>query len=463
MSHLVYFDVYDSLQAYTKATKRRNAQLGALSASPPQYLANSGTKLANENFVAVKDGAVLREIHHHLFKRYALSDRVIKARKLHHGHFYAQTMDYGHEKYLKSLVTQKLTVQKALERLTQRWVEVLSRQQKWYQWAREYPEEEAQQRENEQKKICASIDFGPIDEKGAMKRDGWLHFSIMVRECGLHKAVELCKSCDEFFELNILTLYRYFPSPEWLPWAEDYGTRQYLLIVFFSYVTFNEASMLMVSKRACNLSGRRIYASSEMRNYICTYMKRNHPVSRRFTQYMSMQTPRMLILVRDGKTGRIIVTPSMDELWLIRSKYGYGSNAKAAWETEKYVGPKFFEEIDNYRRFSFGFDDYYDIYIWSKNPGGPGKILHAGVMEVQGSRSLFRSQLLMPFRCCIRRTRSDTTEDLYATFAPILKTVTQDENTLAARDNREGEKAQSIWDDIRSTRLNGGHRLVMLL
>ncbi|OQV00840.1 hypothetical protein CLAIMM_06285 [Cladophialophora immunda] len=817
---LVYSNGLRLTSGLYKGYKRRNAQLDALTASPPAYLAQCGTKLANENFMAVEDEDRLEEIHNHLFKI----------------HFYAQTMDYGHAKYLNTLITQKLTVQKALVRLTQRLAEVLYQQRKWFKWARECQEEEEKQRENEQKKIkheaalfrrqakrlearirelrakedsrrqeeylesvyqeslanqsaesddeawdpiedimenergtyielikhflwlelrpssnppsesslapevdvdgacepstkvkdiqtaqnssnessvsqnvkakkkskskknkgnlttddtteieyidpdssngashsrtvivpaqggskrqetepdgakiesredirmrllegtkpindnlmfldasgrtekfermepmpasevdrvleeiaeiknylfcrlllgnavllpaamkansvhdlladpevktadlrdlclrleqpqlqeirdaCADfcrkvddnnacpddeldedehsekedgmmdlklrkkrhkhhlpkiwksnrekairtaqpqasvalqemldqagfldekhgtrVDFGKIDEqgefqksnlrvkicgryiyhypyRGAMKRGGWLHFSIMAKECNLHEAVELCKSWDEFFELSVLTLYQYFPSPEWLLWAGDFVKRQYLQVGFFPYFIFNEASGLTASKRGRNQVGRRIHASSEMRNFICAHMKRIDPVTRRFIQYTSMQTTRMLILVRDGKTGRIIVTPPEDDLWLVRSKHGYGRETRTEWETKRYVGPLFFEEMERFRSFSLGFDDYYDIYIWCTEPGTPWQMLHASVIEM-----LYKAnRVIQP-------------EDIFASIAPILKTVTRDENTWRPRDIREGESAQSIWDEIRN-------------
>jgi hypothetical protein len=135
--------------------KRRNAQLDELMASQPEYLTQSRAKLANEDFAAVGDAQVLQDIYSHLFKVYGLVDRVIKARKIHHSHFYAETMDYGHEKYLNSLITQKLTTQKALERVVQRIAEVFYQERKWFKWTRECQDEEEKLRENEQKSRSA--------------------------------------------------------------------------------------------------------------------------------------------------------------------------------------------------------------------------------------------------------------------------------------------------------------------
>ena len=144
----------------------------------------------------------------------------------------------------------------------------------------------------------------------------------------------------------------------------------------------NAASEVTTSQRGRDRTGRRVHASSETRNFVCAHMKRNDPVSRRFIQYTTMETSRLLILVRDGKTGRIIWTPPEDELWLARTKHGYGRAARTEWETVRYVGPVFFEEMEKQRRFKLGFDDHYDIYIWCTDPGTPPQFLHASVMEV---------------------------------------------------------------------------------
>jgi hypothetical protein len=136
-----------------KGYKRRNAQLDALIANPPSYLADSRKKLASQNFSDVEDEKTIDEIHHYLFKKYTLLDQVIKARKLHHKHFYTLTMDYGHEKYLNSLITEKRTAAGALQRCYQRMAHLAFQRQKWFEWAKECQTEEDQHRENEQKKI----------------------------------------------------------------------------------------------------------------------------------------------------------------------------------------------------------------------------------------------------------------------------------------------------------------------
>ncbi|CAO1600431.1 hypothetical protein XANCAGTX0491_004120 [Xanthoria calcicola] len=83
--------------------KNRNAQLDALDANIHPYWANSATPLANETFSAVDAEDTLRELPDHLAAKYALLDRVIRARKLHHSRFFSLNLDYGHEQYLSTL------------------------------------------------------------------------------------------------------------------------------------------------------------------------------------------------------------------------------------------------------------------------------------------------------------------------------------------------------------------------
>lgn len=142
-----------NLPGLYKGYKKRNAHLDALSEALPAYLATSRTKLPNEDFGEVDDETVLADVHHYLFKKYCLLDRVITARRIHHDHFYAQTMDYGHEKFLNSLVTDKRTVRAALERCTTRVSQLANEKQKWFKWARECQAEEALAEEKEKKKI----------------------------------------------------------------------------------------------------------------------------------------------------------------------------------------------------------------------------------------------------------------------------------------------------------------------
>ncbi|KAL9033474.1 MAG: hypothetical protein Q9180_005925 [Flavoplaca navasiana] len=133
--------------------KNRNAQLDALDANLPAYLATTTTPLANETFAAVDSEDTLRELHDYLASKYALLDRVIRARKLHHSRFFSLNLDYGHEQYLSTLSSRRFIVIRALESLERRVSEVLYKKQKWFKWVRQCQEEEETARETEKKKI----------------------------------------------------------------------------------------------------------------------------------------------------------------------------------------------------------------------------------------------------------------------------------------------------------------------
>ena len=90
--------------------------------------------------------------------------------------------------------------------------------------------------------------------------------------------------------------------------------------------------------------GRRAHSVTEVRNFMCANIKRNDPVSRRFLQYLSMKSNKVVILIRDAKTSKILRSPPDDELWLNRHKSGIGRASKNEWTVREQVGPAFFEQ-----------------------------------------------------------------------------------------------------------------------
>ena len=92
----LYIELMPFVALY-KGYKRRNARLDALAKAPPEFLAESTVPLANQTFKDVKSETVLRQLHSHLTLRYALLDRVIRARKMHHSRFFAMNLDYGND------------------------------------------------------------------------------------------------------------------------------------------------------------------------------------------------------------------------------------------------------------------------------------------------------------------------------------------------------------------------------
>ena len=123
-----------------------------MDASPPAYLAECSTALANQNFEDVDSEQILQELYDHLALKHALFERVIRARKLHHSRFFSLNLDYGHQHYLDTLSNRKFIVLRALERLERRAAEVLYQKRKWFSWVRQAQDLEETQRESEKKR-----------------------------------------------------------------------------------------------------------------------------------------------------------------------------------------------------------------------------------------------------------------------------------------------------------------------
>ena len=75
-----------------------------------------------------------------------------------------------------------------------------------------------------------------------------------------------------------------------------------------------------------------------------------------------MQTSSLLLLVRDGKTGSILVKPRDEHTWLVREKTGLGRAARNEWNIIKKVGTEFFEDMDKHREWHFGFKE---VWQWT--------------------------------------------------------------------------------------------------
>ncbi|KJX92388.1 hypothetical protein TI39_contig5859g00010 [Zymoseptoria brevis] len=135
--------------------KKRNAAFDELETRIPEWLNNKIAEqpLRNVSFDDVEDEATLAELHSYLYKRYGLLDRVIRARKLHHSHFYPLDLDYGHKTYIDKLTNERFVTSRALERLQKRALEVVYRNQTGLAWVRQPQEEEGNVRENESKQI----------------------------------------------------------------------------------------------------------------------------------------------------------------------------------------------------------------------------------------------------------------------------------------------------------------------
>ena len=79
-------------------------------------------------------------------------------------------------------------------------------------------------------KVCGRFIYNYPSEK-AMNRGGWLHFSIIAKNCNLADAICLCRNWDEFFEVNLLTVWQYFPASNWMYWSGDRLNQEFLMMV----------------------------------------------------------------------------------------------------------------------------------------------------------------------------------------------------------------------------------------
>lgn len=200
---------------------------------------------------------------------------------------------------------------------------------------------------------------------------------------------------------------------------------------FIGYFTGSEAEKMTKYHQSGSRAHGRSHAAIELRSFICAHIKRNDPASRRLIQYLRMDTSQVCVLVRDAATGKIICAPPKEELWLCRDKLGLGRAAKNHWRTVKAVGPQFFEEMDQYRQWHFGFRDYYDIYVWERDPG----------RHISSLQRIIQDTLL-------KAQRFRTIKDMYKVAAPVLSTLHKEVETCRIRDTKLGE--QSIWDNVQN-------------
>ena len=217
--------------------------------------------------------------------------------------------------------------------------------------------------------ICGKSIWNHASEK-AMSRDGWLQFSVIAKDCDLKHAIQLCRNWAEFSDLNLLTLWQYFPASNWASWGNNKLIQQLQELEFFPYfVDFDAEQNTRRNQVGGRGQARRQHDVVEARNIIVGHMKRNDPITRRFLQYLLMRTGELLIMVRDGKTGRVITAPPDKQLWTYRKKQGLGRASKNEWINFLEVGPQYFALTDLLREWRFSFDDYYDVFIWDFVPG----------------------------------------------------------------------------------------------
>ncbi|KAF5978634.1 major facilitator superfamily transporter [Fusarium coicis] len=283
--------------------------------------------------------------------------------------------------------------------------------------------------------ICGKSIWNHASEN-AMSRDGWLQFSVMAKDCDLKHAIQLCRNWSEFSDLNLLTLWQYFPASNWTSWGQDRFMQQLQQLGFFPYFTDFDADKYSHHHQIGGRSqGRRQHDIVETRNILVGNMKRNDPVTRRFLQYLLMRRGELLVMVRDGKTGRVITAPDDEQLWTYRKKQGLGRASKNDWFNILEVGPDFMKLTDILREWRFGFDDYYDVFIWDFVPGEPHmELYNIVVMELHNA------------------WRMRTPRDMYVHMEPLLRSLHRNEKTMRTRQIKPGENLKSLWDTIADER-----------
>lgn len=135
-------------------------------------------------------------------------------------------------------------------------------------------------------------------------------------------------------------------NPLWLTWLGDRTHQQLLQLGFIVYnqmvgslslqpllrcpflltscpLTFGQtrAEEMTIGRQTGSRSQRpRAHQFLEVRNFMCAYIKRNDPSSRRLIQLMSLESSRLLVLARDVKTGKVVAKPPSNELWLVSGR-----------------------------------------------------------------------------------------------------------------------------------------------
>ena len=244
-------------------------------------------------------------------------------------------------------------------------------------------------------KACGKTIWNYPSDK-AIARAGWLHYSIIAKGSKLFDAIELCHNwviiafvsrlssnrkltipfcaAGRVLGPHTLAIFSYFPTPTWSQWA---GNREEMLqLGFIPYVKKENADKLTMNDDVPD-SGRRggkIHVEIQLRNVCGAHIKRNDPVSRRLVRYLAMQAQELVLLVRDSKTGPVLIKPPTEECWLIRGRAGYPSYMAGEdleeWHVVKSVDQNLFEEVSGKqtREWQFGFAEYYDTScgIWSQ-------------------------------------------------------------------------------------------------
>ncbi|KAK3303235.1 uncharacterized protein B0T15DRAFT_495800 [Chaetomium strumarium] len=260
------------------------------------------------------------------------------------------------------------------------------------------------------------LEFGPLADAlspfsrqaalpGAERLLGEAGTDSAPKDRKMKDAVELCRNWDEFFELNVLALWQYFPASKWTGWSGNHLTAELTQLGFVPFYMDFSAQKNTTYNHLASLSRkvlRKQALLTETRNVVAAYMKRNDPVTRRFIQYALMRTNEFLILVRDGKNGRIVVAPGERHRWIRLAA-----------------------------QLQFNFMNYFEVYIWDFKPGEKPLDLYHHIHD-----SLLRALRVQGVRDKMKHVRY------------IMGSLTREQDTKRVRQIKPGEHAQSLYDEL---------------
>lgn len=233
-------------------------------------------------------------------------------------------------------------------------------------------------------KVCGRWIYNyPAETK--MPRRGWFQFAILTG-ASLPTAASLCKSWQEFYELNILSVNGYFRGLKngWDSIAEPPPITHLRRIGFVPYsLSHNSVSASGFSQSTRHNRGAgRSHAATEARNYIAANMSRDDPRVKRFISLVQTHTAELIVYIRDCKTGEMIVEPPEEEKWIIRDKMGAGRLHRGKWTIRQPFDRTFKANLERDRLWK-SFRDCLDVVVWDRLPARPPEQLQYTLMKVR--------------------------------------------------------------------------------
>ena len=118
-------------------------------------------------------------------------------------------------------------------------------------------------------KVCGRYIYNYPSEK-SISRGGWLQFCLIARDSDLHDAIKLCRHWDEFFDLNILANFQFFPAANWLRWKGD-RLRQQLLQLGRSSLSFPSPNVRPPSSTLATITFSSFISPAAFISYLMFY------------------------------------------------------------------------------------------------------------------------------------------------------------------------------------------------